>query len=188
MIAGHLPHASMTFSRLFLVLALSATLAGCGDYMRSADEMREIDEREGRDEATEGMTIEDADPSNDDADMVEGRIDAGVRIDTDAERRQAGSYMTYADAVLRDGREKVLFFHAAWCPTCKKADQQLTSLYGETAYPRSTYRVDYDAETELKQRYGVTYQHTFVLVDGVGNALETIQGPSDAELRALLQP
>ena len=48
------------------------------------------------------------------------------------------------------------------------------------------YKVNYDTETSLKSRYGVTYQHTFVLIDGEGNAIQKLQTPSDAELKALI--
>lgn len=33
-------------------------------------------------------------------------------------------------------------------------------------------RADYDKEDELKQKYGVTLQHTFVVVDEKGNFIE----------------
>ncbi len=98
-----------------------------------------------------------------------------------------GSYGAYSPSVLANGQKKVLFFHAAWCPVCRHADTQLTAWYTTHPFPISVYRVDYDTSADLKAKYGVTYQHTYVLVDGQGNALKVLQGPSDAELQALLQ-
>jgi thiol-disulfide isomerase/thioredoxin len=108
-------------------------------------------------------------------------------------------YSLYAPEVLMDGQTKVLFFHAAWCPVCRKADTTLRDLYNrgddatmtfeelmEVLPQYSVYKVDYDTETELKAKYGVTYQHTYVLVDGQGNALKTVQGPTDAALKELI--
>nr|HRW20195.1 hypothetical protein [Dermatophilaceae bacterium] len=40
-------------------------------------------------------------------------------------------------------------------------------------------KVDYDSATELRQKYGVTQQHTFVLVDGQGNAVKKWSGAKD---------
>lgn len=98
-----------------------------------------------------------------------------------------GSYTAYSADVLANGETKVLFFHAAWCPSCKKGDATLTAWYGADEYQRSVYKVDYDNSNDLKAKYGVTYQHTFVLVDGEGNALKVIQGPTDAQLLAMIQ-
>jgi hypothetical protein len=36
--------------------------------------------------------------------------------------------------------------------------------------------VDYDSATELRKRYGVTVQHTFVQVDAQGNELAKFTG------------
>ncbi len=92
-----------------------------------------------------------------------------------------------ADTVLTDGATKVLFFHASWCPTCKAGDATLTSWYTAGGEMVTTYKINYDTEKMLAQKYGVTYQHTFVKVDGQGNMIEKIQGPSNDQLEALLK-
>ncbi len=90
-------------------------------------------------------------------------------------------------AVLADGTTKVLFFHAAWCPSCRKANQTLTSWYTNGNDLLTTYAINYDEEKELEQKYGVIYQHTFVKVDGQGNMIEKIQAPTDDQLMVLLR-
>lgn len=96
-------------------------------------------------------------------------------------------YMAYADDVLMDGETKLLFFHASWCPSCKKANTDLEAMYsGSTAPMKSTYKVDYDTSAELKAKYGVTSQHTFVLVDGQGNELKKMNGHTVEGLQELL--
>lgn len=98
-----------------------------------------------------------------------------------------GAYTEYRADVLADGNEKVLFFHAAWCPICRTQDTELKAWYGSDADKFvTTYKVDYDTEKELKAKYGVTYQHTFVRVDGQGNLITKTQGPTDEQLTALL--
>ena len=104
----------------------------------------------------------------------------------------AGAYkdMTSANlpaAVLTDGTTKVLFFSASWCPVCKAANQTLTSWYVDGKGLLTVYKVNYDTEKTLEQKYGVTYQHTFVKIDGQGNVIKIITGPSDDDLKDLLK-
>lgn len=150
-----------------------------GDSMMKKDEGMMNDEGMMKD-AEQGMMKEDATASAASDAMVKAEAFAKAEVSN-------GSYGAYSPSVLANGQTKVLFFHAPWCPTCKHADAQLTAWYATHPFPLSTYKVDYDSETELKQRYGVTYQHTFVLVDGQGNALKVMEGPTDAQLQALLQ-
>jgi len=83
-----------------------------------------------------------------------------------------GEYKTYSEAELAEAYEKgkrvVLFFHATWCPLCKQADTEF--LRDVTKLPDDVVllKTDYDSETALKQKYSVTYQHTFVQIDEDG--------------------
>lgn len=88
---------------------------------------------------------------------------------------------------LHDGKPKVLFFFASWCPICQRQDKELLRLYAEGGFPLSVYKVDYDKEKSLKLSYGVTYQHTFVLVDGDGKFLRRLEAPDETTLVRLLQ-
>ena len=65
----------------------------------------------------------------------------------------------------------VLFFKASWCPTCKAVDADIKAHLA--AIPAGTHilEVEYDNSTELKKKYGVTYQHTFVQVDSNGTQI-----------------
>ena len=90
-------------------------------------------------------------------------------------------------SVLSDGKTKVLFFHAAWCPACKAANTTLASWYSPGEGLLTTYKINYDTEKSLKQTYGVTYQHTFVKIDGQGKLIKLLQSPSDDDLKNLLK-
>jgi thiol-disulfide isomerase/thioredoxin len=65
----------------------------------------------------------------------------------------------------------VLFFHAPWCPTCRAAEKDVLARTADLPAGLVIVKVDYDGATELKQRYGVTRQSTFVQVDGEGREL-----------------
>lgn len=83
-----------------------------------------------------------------------------------------GEYIDYSPELLSKNADKdqVLFFHASWCPTCRELDKNINS----ESIPENLiiYKTDYDAYTDLKEKYGVTYQHTLVQVDDKGNNIK----------------
>ncbi len=91
-----------------------------------------------------------------------------------------------ASAVIGNGERSLLFFYAAWCPFCVQKEALLRTLYGAEDFPLSIYKIDYDQSTELKARYGVTTQDTVILIDGAGQALQTVVGATETDLRMLL--
>jgi thiol-disulfide isomerase/thioredoxin len=101
---------------------------------------------------------------------------------TDSSVPPLGRYTAFTEDVLTDGSTKILFFHASWCPSCKKANQDLTEMYAEEKFVVSTYKVDYDKAKDLKRKYGVIQQHTFILIDAQGNELDRIVGGTRAQL------
>ena len=95
-----------------------------------------------------------------------------------------GSYIDYDDyrsdpAIFDRGGDVVLFFHAGWCPTCQAAEANLTSQPVPDGL--TIVKTDFDTMTELRQKYGVTVQHTFVQVDADGEQLAKWSGSTTAE-------
>ncbi|WP_035773060.1 thioredoxin domain-containing protein [Arthrobacter sp. Br18] len=66
----------------------------------------------------------------------------------------------------------VLFFHAVWCSTCKLLADDITANVDRIPDDLQILLVDFDTATDLKQRYGVTLQHTLVQLDSNGDAVE----------------
>ena len=64
----------------------------------------------------------------------------------------------------------VLFFHANWCPSCKADMKQIDSRLSELGNI-TVIVVDYDKNADLKKKYGITYQHTYVQIDGEGKKI-----------------
>lgn len=91
---------------------------------------------------------------------------------------QKGSYESYAAAKLSKANsgDVVLFFRASWCPTCKVLDADLRANSTNIPSGLTILDVNYDTETALKQKYGVTYQHTLVQVDAKGNMITKWSG------------
>ncbi|GGR72669.1 hypothetical protein GCM10008959_37720 [Deinococcus seoulensis] len=74
------------------------------------------------------------------------------------------------------GTQRVLFFAASWCPNCRAADADITRNLAKIPAGVTIFKTDYDKEGALKKMYGITYQHTFVLVDKDGKALKKWAG------------
>lgn len=79
-------------------------------------------------------------------------------------------------------KKRVFFFHAVWCPTCKVANEEFMTSSGKIPQDFILFKTDYDSESELKKKYNITYQHTFVLVDDQGNEIKKWNGGGIEEL------
>lgn len=101
------------------------------------------------------------DKSEDDA-MMDGKHEDDVM-------EKEGVYTDYDESLLGATDNTVLFFHAAWCPSCRAADSAISA---ETIPSNLTiFKTDFDSETELRKKYGVVTQHTFVQIDADGNEI-----------------
>lgn len=82
----------------------------------------------------------------------------------------SGSYVDYSPTAIAEAKgTTLLFFHASWCPSCRQIDSEITS----NGLPDDVtiIKVDYDSHQDLRQKYGVTIQTTFVKVDSSGTEL-----------------
>lgn len=89
-------------------------------------------------------------------------------------------YITYSPQAIaqatENGGKAILFFHATWCPTCRAANEDILSRLDEIPSNITIIKTDYDTYDELKRKYNITYQHTFVQVDSQGNEITTWNG------------
>ncbi|MBV7363950.1 thioredoxin [Actinomycetaceae bacterium TAE3-ERU4] len=98
------------------------------------------------------------------------------------------SYSTYREnpSAYNDGKT-VLFFNAQWCPTCKAADAAFKENTNLIPEGYTLVSVDYDTNTDLRQKYGVTMQHTFVQLGQNGDAINKWSGGSAADFAQLIK-
>lgn len=103
--------------------------------------------------------------------------DTAVSITTATKQ---GSYEVYSDEKISKATsgKVILFFRASWCPTCRALDSDIKSNLMNIPEGVTVLDVDYDKSSVLKQKYGVTYQHTLVQVDSKGNMIEKWSGGS----------
>ena len=105
------------------------------------------------------------------------------------------AYVEFSPTVLAEAAKtrRVLFFYASWCPTCRPADKNFTENLAQIPADVTLIRVNYnDPDTDqdekaLAGKYGVTYQHTFVLIDEQGNEVTKWNGGQINELLSNLK-
>ncbi len=80
----------------------------------------------------------------------------------------AGTYVEYREGILGETTgQRVLFFHASWCPQCRSIEKGIRAEGVPDGY--TIIKVDYDSHQDLRRKYGVKIQTSFVKVDGSGN-------------------
>jgi len=123
-----------------------------------------------------GGQKEDRTPSN--SMMAMESIDKGMDEDMTP-------FITYKNPeqvmMLAEEKPTVLFFNASWCPDCRAAREDFTA-HGDSLMGVNLVLVDYDNSDDLKMKYGVTYQHTFVRIDPMGKSLDLWNGGGTMEL------
>ena len=140
-------------------------------------------------ESTDGMM------QNEGEDMMEADDkminDGDKKDDAGAMMDKLGAYKDYSAATVvaeqEAGNKVVLFFHAPWCPFCKAANTEFLARASEIPSGVTLLKTDYDSNTELKQKYGVTYQHTFVQIDNDGNSVSKWNGGDIDNLKKYLK-
>jgi len=107
-----------------------------------------------------------------------------VSEDRRAELIQYEPGTTDLAAVAAKADKTVVFFFATWCPNCILTLSELSEKWSEVEPDITLVIADYDTETELKAKYGVTYQDTFVLLDAEANSVRLWNAGGVAGLNA----
>ncbi len=164
-----------------LIVIVVLILLFAGYYLYKSYVVVDLEETGTSDEMIE---VEDQ-PEIEEQPDVEDQLEAEEQPETleqpeieDRSVAAAGTYIDYSkeDYELNRDNKRVLFFHASWCPYCQAADREFNANPGEIPEDVVLFKVDYDTEKELIEKYGITYQHTFVLVDEDGNEITKWNG------------
>lgn len=80
-----------------------------------------------------------------------------------------GRYTNYSPENIanQEYSQTIVFFYAPWCPECRAFKKAIT----ENSIPDGVQilETDFDSSTDLKKKYGVTQQTTFVRVNSAGD-------------------
>ena len=86
------------------------------------------------------------------------------------------SYLDYSDVTLANAQKKgksVLFFAATkWCQTCSELEKEIIERNTEIPKDVTIIKVDYDNDKVMNRKYGVTSQHTLIVLDKNGKELK----------------
>jgi thiol-disulfide isomerase/thioredoxin len=173
-----------------LTLATVALVSSCTLFPKS--EVEDAMKLEGmmpkEDQKTIDAMMKKTEENSESMEKDEAPEDAMMKKDDAMMKKEVSGYTMYNASAVSDalaaGKNVVLFFHAPWCPTCKAADANFVK---ETA-PANTvvFKTDYDSNTDLRKKYGVTYQHTFVSLNADGSLKKKMSGAdSFSELAGL---
>ena len=98
--------------------------------------------------------------------QVEDQSNHTSQMDT---QQESWMYTSYDESLVWFTDNTVIFFAASWCPSCVTADTNLAA--SDIPSWVTVLKADYDSALELRQKYSIASQHTFVSVDAEGNQL-----------------
>jgi thioredoxin 1 len=167
---------------LFVAATVMAALAACGSSTKD-DTAAAPATSASPSSAMTGKAMADGEKM--DEKMADGdKMANGEKMDAMVSATDPGQYLDYADYKGKEANFKatkvVFFFHAPWCPSCKATEKDILENKSKLPAGLTIVKVDYDSTTDLKRKYGVTAQHTFVKVDAQGNELKQWAGTLSA--------
>lgn len=151
------------------VIALFVIIGGVYASMANKSDSMMVKEEMGEKVTDEKMM--------DDKSVMMDKVDTGISDNKD-DMAKSGSYEVYsADKIaMAEKGDVVIFFHASWCPSCRGLNADIEKNAGSIPSGVTILKADYDKETELKKKYGVTSQHTLVQVDKDGGMIKKWSG------------
>ena len=81
------------------------------------------------------------------------------------------SSKSLTQASANNGRAVLFFAALAWCPSCQAADRDFKANFNKVPPDVTILKVDYDTAKDMKQKYAITMQDTFIQVDGQGKEI-----------------
>jgi thiol-disulfide isomerase/thioredoxin len=158
-----------------VVIAALAVGGGALAYNNNQNDKKEAEKMAMEKKAMEKKTEDEAMMKKEESaamekDKMAKDSDAMEKKDTMSKH---GTYVTRADYDADPSKyadtKKVYFFHASWCPICQGIHKEIEADGSKIPAGVTLIKTDFDSATDLRQKYGVTTQYTFVQVDSSGN-------------------
>ena len=132
---------------------------------------------------------------NPEQEVMEKKEGKAMAEKTDDKMMADSRYIEFSKDALEKSttNRRVLFFYASWCPTCRPADANFKENISKIPEDITLIRVNYnDPETDqeekdLAKKYGITYQHTYVQIDGAGKEVTKWNGGQINELLSIIK-
>lgn len=101
-----------------------------------------------------------------------------------ANTQSNAQYQGYSESAYNNllGKKPfALFFHASWCPTCRAEEKLIQENLSSFPKGFTILKADYDKETALKKKYGITMQSIVVVFDKTGKEIGRVGDFSSIE-------
>ena len=79
---------------------------------------------------------------------------------------------------LRGNQAFVLFFHADWCPVCRRWEAKVKESGAQLPPETLILKADYDTENALKKEFMIRMQSVVVFFDATGQVVKKEVSPS----------
>ena len=156
---------------IFSIVVFGCTQTTKTDVMEKKDAMMEkekaMTEKETKSEA---VTKEEEMMKKEEAMMDESGYTGKVLAGTESTKYLDFNKADY-DKALKEKKKILLYFYANWCPICKREQPETFAAFNEiNDADLIGFRVNYrdsdtdDFEVELAKEFGVSYQHTKVIL------------------------
>ena len=80
-----------------------------------------------------------------------------------------------------------IHFHADWCPTCRAQEQVLNKFKTEPGLDVTVLVANYDTEKDLKKRFSVRSQSTFIMLRGEQERYRLVGDTAPEAIRSALK-
>lgn len=77
----------------------------------------------------------------------------------------------FTKALTNNGKSVLFFAALKWCPSCQAADRDFKAHFDKVPTDVTILKVDYDTAKDMKQKYAITMQDTFVQTDSQGKEI-----------------
>jgi thiol-disulfide isomerase/thioredoxin len=125
------------------------------------------------------LLLNDRSPMEENAEQ--NLLTEGTRDIADDTVNVSGTYKDYSESEIEATKgTKLLFFHAPWCPQCRELEKSIQA--GRIPSDVTIFKVDYDSNQKLRQKYGVTIQTTIIRLDAEGNVAKKYVAYDDPTL------
>ena len=91
-------------------------------------------------------------------------------------------------AAQKAGKPILVWVHAPWCPVCREQAKTIARVTAEPAYRNmQVFRIDYDTQKPLWQRFGATMQSTVIGFHGKRETGRIAHETDDAKVSAIIR-
>ena len=92
------------------------------------------------------------------------------------------------DAAQRAGKPVLVWVHAPWCPVCRQQQKTIARVTAEPAFrDMKVFRIDYDTQKPLWQKFGATQQSTLIGFHGKRETGRIAHETDNAKVSAVIR-